>query len=65
MFHLLLSDFQVRNTFGHSCNITVKTGTDLAKTKESQIMFTAFNSVKIASFQELVVEVTKRERVED
>ena len=32
-----------------SCDVTVKTGADLAKTKKSQVTFAAFNSTKITS----------------
>src|SRR5208283_1739283 len=40
---------QVRNSFSDSCDVTVKTGADLAKTRKSQVTFAAFNSTKITS----------------
>jgi hypothetical protein len=40
---------QVRNSFSDGCDITVKTGADLAKAGESQVTFAAFNSTKISS----------------
>jgi hypothetical protein len=46
---LLRSVSQVRNSFSDSCDVTVKTGADLAKTRESQVTFAAFNSTKITS----------------
>jgi hypothetical protein len=42
---------QVRNSFSDGCDITVKTGADLAKARESQVTFAAFNSTKIASVE--------------
>jgi succinate dehydrogenase/fumarate reductase flavoprotein subunit len=39
----------VRNSFGDGCDITVKTGADLAKAREIQVTFAAFNSTKITS----------------
>ena len=38
---------QVRNSFSDSCDVTVKTGADLAMTRKSQVTFAAFNSNKI------------------
>jgi hypothetical protein len=48
-FRLLRSGSRVRNSFSDSCDVTVKTGADLAKTKKSQVTFAAFNSAKITS----------------
>ena len=39
----------MRNSFSDICDVTVKTGADLAKTKKSQVTFAAFNSTKITS----------------
>ena len=39
----------MRNSFSDSCDVTVKTGADLAKTRKSQVTFAAFNSTKITS----------------
>jgi hypothetical protein len=48
-FRLLRSCSRVRNSTSDSCDVTVKTGADLAKTKKSQVTFAAFNSTKITS----------------
>jgi hypothetical protein len=45
-FWLLRSVCPIRNSFGDSCDVTVKTGTDLAKTRKSQVTFAALNSNK-------------------
>ena len=48
-FWLLRSVCPIRNSFGDSCDVTVKTGTDLAKTRKSQVTFAALNSNKKTS----------------
>ncbi|HEY1476201.1 MAG TPA: hypothetical protein VGF37_00830 [Chthoniobacterales bacterium] len=48
-FGLLRSICQVRNSFSDSCDVTVKTGADLAKTRKSQVAFAAFNATEITS----------------
>jgi hypothetical protein len=45
-FWLLRSACPIRDSFGDSCDVTVKTGTDLAKTRKSQVTFAALNSNK-------------------
>src|SRR6476620_452074 len=48
-FRLLRSGSRVRNSCSDSCNVTFKTGADLAKTKKGQVTFAAFHSTKITS----------------
>ena len=48
-FWLIRSLCPIRNSFGDSCDITVKTGTDLAKTSKSHVTFAALNSNKKTS----------------
>ena len=48
-FRLLRSGSRVRNSCSDSCDVTVKTGADLAKTKKGQVTFAAFHSTKITS----------------
>ena len=48
-FRLLRSGSRVRNSISDSCDVTVKTGADLAKTKKGQVTFAAFHSTKITS----------------
>ena len=38
---------RIRNSFNNSCDVAVKTGADLAKTKKGQVTFAAFNFAKI------------------
>jgi hypothetical protein len=46
---LLRSVALVRNSLSDSCDVTVKAGADLAKTRKSQVTFAALNSTKITS----------------
>ena len=46
---------RIRNSFSNSCDVAVKTGADLAKTKKSQVTFAAFNSGKITSGSDLTL----------
>ena len=39
----------VRNSYSDSCDVAVKSGADLAKTKKGQVTFAAFDSTKITS----------------
>ena len=48
-FRLLRNGSRVRNSYSDSCDVAVKSGTDLAKTKKGQVTFAAFDSTKITS----------------